>query len=198
MKCPFCAEEILEEAIKCKHCGSEVGQSEINETAKKQDAYLNFGSTMPLITAVISVALVIYSPYFFSAVLTLMGGALLGLKAKNSIAKSNGKEYGGQIASLGLVGSLVALVVLPIYAFNFKAPSYTAAIEACEYLATSRDELNELELDSAYDLGTKDGTRVIGYKWRTQFTTLNRICVLGNDGRVMFPGVLEMGSYIDL
>jgi excisionase family DNA binding protein len=32
-KCPFCAEEIQEEAIKCKHCGEFLDQKSLQESA---------------------------------------------------------------------------------------------------------------------------------------------------------------------
>jgi hypothetical protein len=37
MKCPYCAEEIKDEAIKCKHCGEWLDQSRKPQTAAARD-----------------------------------------------------------------------------------------------------------------------------------------------------------------
>jgi hypothetical protein len=51
-KCPFCGEEILAVAIKCKHCGSDLSEKPAAEAEAKSDASDNIGYILLLIPVI--------------------------------------------------------------------------------------------------------------------------------------------------
>jgi len=57
-KCPFCAEEIQDEAIKCKHCNEMIGESESGESAVAAKANKKkFVTTMGIFIFVVGLAI---------------------------------------------------------------------------------------------------------------------------------------------
>lgn len=116
-KCPFCAEEIQDEAVVCKHCGRDLAGPTTKDTAARDSAlqktiqrYMSYGYEMVTRienTAVMERRAPVNATTMVAAVLFLWPVALLyaipGLRKKYSVqinTDSNGRaiELGGTIS----------------------------------------------------------------------------------------------------
>ena len=68
-ECPYCAEEIKDEAIKCKHCGSELTnkqtepiETDIGRMVKRSQKSFSMGCVLPIVILFI-VLIIIFANY---------------------------------------------------------------------------------------------------------------------------------------
>ncbi len=85
-KCPFCAEEIQEEAVKCKHCNEFLIDAELKNLKKGTDVKWYYKTSFVIISILcfgpLALPLLLYNPQYSAATkiiwtIIIIGGTIL-------------------------------------------------------------------------------------------------------------------------